>query len=123
MESEEDNGEEGLFAEQDEDMIIEENADASEASELDKEGMVNISPRKEDLRRKAQERVEKLKNLKGHEISGDDLKEKLDVPAYLRKNVVLQNTPHSSENSISKYNLNDDNQILGNNRFLHDNVD
>jgi cell division protein FtsZ len=30
---------------------------------------------------------------------------------------------HSSEKNISRYNLTDDNHILGNNKFLHDNVD
>ena len=35
----------------------------------------------------------------------------------------MDNVPHSSEPLISKYNLNDDNSLLGNNKFLHDNVD
>jgi cell division protein FtsZ len=53
----------------------------------------------------------------------EDLKEKLEVPAYLRKKIDLKEPEHSSENNISKFNLSDDNEILGNNRFLHDNVD
>jgi len=53
----------------------------------------------------------------------EEFKERLDVPAYERKQVKLQNVPHSSESNVSKYNLNEENQILGNNKFLHDNVD
>ncbi|MEM6735505.1 MAG: cell division protein FtsZ [Bacteroidota bacterium] len=75
--------------------------------------------------RLAQERLkrEQLFEGKKFEMATDEFKERLDVPAYKRKKIKLQNTPHSSERSISKYNLNEDNQILGNNKFLHDNVD
>ncbi len=60
---------------------------------------------------------------KKYEMPTDEFKEKLDVPAYERKNVKLQNVPHSSESNVSKFNLTEDNKILGNNKFLHDNVD
>ncbi|MEP1095927.1 MAG: cell division protein FtsZ [Cyclobacteriaceae bacterium] len=60
---------------------------------------------------------------KKFEMATDEFKERLDVPAYERKNVKLKEAPHSSENNISKFNLTEDNQILGNNKFLHDNVD
>lgn len=66
---------------------------------------------------------EELFEGKKFEMAADEFKERLDVPAYERKKVKLQNAPHSSERNISKYNLNEDNQILGNNKFLHDNVD
>lgn len=72
---------------------------------------------------RAHERFEKLKVNRSYNPSHEELKEKLDTPAYQRKNVVLKEPQHSSESSISKYNVNDDNEILGNNRFLHDNVD
>lgn len=75
--------------------------------------------------RLAQERArrEELFEGKKFEMATDDFKERLDVPAYERKKIKLQNTPHSSERNISKFNLTEDNQILGNNKFLHDNVD
>ncbi|NQZ78006.1 MAG: cell division protein FtsZ [Ekhidna sp.] len=75
--------------------------------------------------RLAQERAEReeMFNNKKFEMATDDFKERLDVPAYERKKVKLQNVPHSSERNISKFNLNEENQILGNNKFLHDNVD
>lgn len=72
---------------------------------------------------RAHERFEKLKGNRAFNPTPDELKEKMEVPAYQRKNVVLNEPQHSSEPSISKYNLSDDNEILGNNRFLHDNVD
>lgn len=72
---------------------------------------------------RAHERFEKLKGNRTFNPTPDELKEKLEVPAYQRKNVVLNEPQHSSEPSISKYNLSDENEILGNNRFLHDNVD
>ncbi len=72
---------------------------------------------------RAHERFEKLKGNRSFNPTPEELKEKMEVPAYQRKNVVLNEPQHSSERSISKYNLNDDNEILGNNRFLHDNVD
>lgn len=72
---------------------------------------------------RAHERFEKLKGKRSLNPSPEELKEKMEVPAYQRKNVVLNEPQHSSEPAISKYNLNDENEILGNNRFLHDNVD
>ena len=52
-------------------------------------------------------------------------------PAYKRRGVALDNTPHSSESSVSRYSLNEEENAEGekemklrdNNPFLHDNVD
>ncbi len=74
------------------------------------------------LENEAAKRRERLRRLSS-EISNDAIKEKLEVPAYLRRNVALENVVHSSERNISRFSLNDDNEILGDNRFLHDNVD
>ncbi len=76
-------------------------------------------------------RIEKLISLsKGYgpskpfsELKNDEVNSMFETPAYLRKGKGLEDVPHSSERNISKYNLNDDNEILGNNKFLHDNVD
>jgi cell division protein FtsZ len=84
----------------------------------------HLETKKNALQQQAKDRVEKLNGLKN--VSHDreeDYKDKWETPAYLRRNINLQDVPHSSEKNISKYNLNDDNQILGNNKFLHDNVD
>ena len=53
----------------------------------------------------------------------DDFRTKLNTPAYLRRKVNLENSPKSNEQNISRFTLDDDNDILGNNKFLHDNVD
>ncbi|MEM7108995.1 MAG: cell division protein FtsZ [Bacteroidota bacterium] len=116
---EEDDGEDGLFLDDEFDVIDEDTTDQT----INSEGMMDINSTKERLQKKAKERLEKLRGLNQSEMGADEFKERLDVPAYLRKEVRLQNVPHSSEPHVSKYNLNDDNQILGNNKFLHDNVD
>jgi cell division protein FtsZ len=91
------------------------------------EKMLNdeIEMKRRALELDAQRRFERLKRLSENSWNSttEDYKDKLEVPAYLRKNVNLQDVPHSSERNISKFNLNDDNEILGNNKFLHDNVD
>ena len=81
-----------------------------------------IAEERELMQRRAEERRERLRRMSS-EITSEAIKEKLDVPAYLRRNVSLEKVSHSSERSISRFNLNDDNEILGDNRFLHDNVD
>ncbi len=84
---------------------------------------LSLEEKRNLLLKQAKERSEKLSKVKNYSVSDDEYREKWDVPAYLRKKVKLEVVPHSSEHEISRYNLNDDNQILGNNKFLHDNVD
>ena len=85
---------------------------------------MNLKHKQEMLDMKRRERINKLSGVKAGELRSDrDIKSKLDQPAYTRKKVNLEDVPHSSERHISKFNLNDDNQILGDNKFLHDNVD
>lgn len=76
-------------------------------------------------RRQREEKIEEAKKARQMQeyMNAESFKEKWDVPAYERKKVKLKEVPHSSERNISKFNLTDDNQILGNNKFLHDNVD
>lgn len=92
--------------------------------EVSIEELFETSPNSKQMRL-AQERAEReaMFNSKKFEMATEEFKERLDVPAYERKQVKLQNVPHSSERNISKFNLNEENQILGNNKFLHDNVD
>jgi len=79
--------------------------------------------RQQELKRRSMERIEKLKQLNGGHTNTPESYRQMEVPAYKRKQVKLNDVPHSAEKNISKFNLNDDNQILGNNKFLHDNVD
>ncbi|MCS6822913.1 MAG: cell division protein FtsZ [Cytophagaceae bacterium] len=79
---------------------------------------------KEKLLKQAKERIERLKALNTqHYIDPQEFKQMLDVPAYLRKKIELKDNPHSSDSHQSRFTLGEDNEILGNNKFLHDNVD
>jgi len=92
---------------------------------INEDGMMEHRRTKERLEQQAKERREKLKKGadKGQEMTKEEFKQKWDTPAYLRRGMKMDNVPHSSEPFISRYNLNDDNNLLGNNKFLHDNVD
>ena len=90
---------------------------------INEEGMMEMRKTKQRLEQQAKERRERLKAAKKQEMSKEEFNEKWTLPAYLRRGVKMENVPHSSERFISKYNLNDDNNLLGNNKFLHDNVD
>ncbi|CAN5236826.1 cell division protein FtsZ [soil metagenome] len=81
----------------------------------------------EELQKKAQERIQKLKELSLKLKTPQGLNEMEHEPAYKRRNINLDNVPHSSESQVSRYTLseNDDKkvEIKPNNSFLHDNVD
>jgi cell division protein FtsZ len=117
---EEDEGEESLFAEDDEFQIGKE---ISADQVINEDGMMEVRRTKERLEQQAKERREKLKSARKQEMTKEEFNEKWTLPAYLRRGVKMDNVPHSSEPFISRYNLNDDNNLLGNNKFLHDNVD
>lgn len=115
-----DDGEDGLFRGDDEyDM----SAEAFGDQKINDEGMMELRSTRERLRQQAELRKNKLKEGKKSEMTKEEFSEKWSLPAYMRRGVKMQDVPHSSEPFISKYNLNDDNNILGNNKFLHDNVD
>lgn len=81
----------------------------------------------EEQKKKAQERIEKLKQLSYKLRTPSGLNEMENEPAYKRRNVELENTPHSSESSVSRYTLSEGEdkktELKPNNGFLHDNVD
>jgi len=112
--------EDGLF-EEDEDFKL--GKGVSEDQVINEDGLMELRRTKERLEQQAKERREKLKKGKVHEMTKDEFKQKWEAPAYLRRGVKMDNVPHSSESNISRYSLNDDNGLLGNNKFLHDNVD
>jgi len=76
-----------------------------------------------ELMEQRRRREQMLEGTAKQDISSQNYKDKFDVPAYERKKVTFSKVPHSSERNISRFNLTDDNQILGNNKYLHDNVD
>jgi cell division protein FtsZ len=89
---------------------------------INEEGMMELRTTRDRLQQQARERKEHLKQRK-QEMTKEEFNEKWSLPAYLRRGVKMNDVPHSSEPYISRYNLNEDNSLLGNNKFLHDNVD
>ncbi len=84
----------------------------------------SLNSKKSSLQQQAKERIEKLKGLRDNNNEREgDYRDKWDTPAYIRRNINLQNIPHSSEKNVSRFSLNEENQILGNNKFLHDKPD
>ncbi|MBX2898249.1 MAG: cell division protein FtsZ [Cyclobacteriaceae bacterium] len=116
----EEEGEESLFADDEE---FEVGKEISADQVINEEGMMEVRHTRARLEQQAKERREKLKAGKKQEMTKEDFTDKWTLPAYLRRGVKMDNVPHSSESFISRYNLNDDNNLLGNNKFLHDNVD
>ncbi len=90
----------------------------------------------DDLEGKSSRRMQQLKtshNLlkeKGQKFkeAEDNIDELEDEPAYVRKNIRLRDTEHSSKSKVSKYSLSDDEEdkktkLRSDNAYLHDNVD
>jgi cell division protein FtsZ len=79
-----------------------------------------------DLRKKAIEREQRLRDLSLKLKTPEGLQDLEKEPAYVRRNVSLNKVPASSESHVSRYTLIDEEgktQIKSNNSFLHDNVD
>jgi len=81
----------------------------------------------EEQKKKAQERIEKLKQLSYKLRTPGGLNEMETEPAYKRRNVELEDTPHSSESNVSRYTLSEGEdkktELKPNNGFLHGSVD
>ncbi|MBL7875385.1 MAG: cell division protein FtsZ [Cyclobacteriaceae bacterium] len=120
-ESDEDQGEDSLFLSEDEEFDLGKGVSADQV--INEEGLMEVRRTKARLEEQAHQRREKLKANKKNEMTKEEFNEKWTLPAYLRRGVKMDSVPHSSEPFISRYNLNDDNNLLGNNKFLHDNVD
>jgi cell division protein FtsZ len=85
-------------------------------------------PTADEQMKKAKERLSKLKEMNFKSIVRPDSIAGLEnEPAYKRRNVQLENLPHSSESGISRFTLTENEEkktdIRPNNSFLHDNVD
>ncbi|MDF9801245.1 cell division protein FtsZ [Catalinimonas alkaloidigena] len=86
------------------------------------------SSRRYLMMKEAYERKLKLKGRKS--ISSPDNSEDIfkkedfyNEPAYVRRNIHLYSAPSYNDRNVSRYSLDDDDNIIGNNKFLHDNVD
>lgn len=81
----------------------------------------------EEQMRLYQERRKRLRGLNMKLQSPTDLNELEREPAYKRRNVELEDLPHSSETNLSKYAIFEDEsakpELKKRNPFLHDNID
>lgn len=81
----------------------------------------------EEIQRRANDRIQKLRDISLKLKTPQVLNEMENEPAYKRRNVALNNVPHSSESQVSRFTLTETDEkkaeIRPNNSFLHDNVD
>ena len=93
--------------------------------------VVEDRPPREELAARNKEREQRIRELTMKLKTPSGLTDLESEPAYKRRGVALDNTPHSSESSVSRYSLNEEENAEGekemklrdNNPFLHDNVD
>tara|TARA_R110002049_G_scaffold6899_4_gene41985 strand:+ start:2663 stop:4201 length:1539 start_codon:yes stop_codon:yes gene_type:complete len=101
--------------------------DIEEASDDSMESFKRKSMSDEEQMRRAQERVLKLKSMNLKMKTPGGINDLENEPAYKRRNIRLDSTPHSSESNVSRYTLSEDDDkkttLRPNNSFLHDNVD
>lgn len=86
----------------------------------------NRIPDEEQMKR-SQERILKIKELGLRMKTPSGINDLENEPAYKRRKINLDETPHSSENPISRFTLSNDEEgkprLNDDNSFLHDNVD
>ncbi|MCB0401596.1 MAG: cell division protein FtsZ [Flavobacteriales bacterium] len=86
----------------------------------------NRIPDEEQLKR-SQERVMRIKELGMKMKTPSGINDLEKEPAYKRRKINLNETPHSSESNISRFTLSEDEEgkpkLNDDNSFLHDNVD
>lgn len=88
-------------------------------------------PSREELMSKNKERESRIKELTFKLKTPSGLADLESEPAYKRRDVNLDNVPHSSESQVSRYTLSEEEteegkketKLMDNNSFLHDNVD
>ena len=99
--------------------------DLEDSSKLDEE------KQKEDMKRRTHERINRIKEMQSRLKTADGITDLESQPAYLRRNVNLEDQMHSSETNVSRFTLGEENNdkdkksggLRENNSFLHDNVD
>lgn len=102
--------------------------DVTPEAEKESEGPVytNRIPDEDQLKR-SQERVMKIKELGMKMKTPSGINDLEKEPAYKRRQINLDEVPHSSENNISRFTLSEDEEgkprLNDDNSFLHDNVD
>lgn len=82
-----------------------------------------LSP--EEQQRRTQERLSKIQEYTTKLKKAEGISEFENEPAYVRRNIQLDNSVKSTEDTFSRFGLSEDENgtTLRNNNFLHDNVD
>ncbi|MDX1904103.1 MAG: cell division protein FtsZ [Thermonemataceae bacterium] len=77
------------------------------------------------IQKNRQDREKALKNLSTNYLNDNesDLKEKFNVPTYMRKNIQLKEDTHSSDKKLSKFSIDEDGHIIKNNKFFDEKPD
>lgn len=88
------------------------------------------TPSTEENQDRAQDRINRIREISARLKSPNGISDLENEPAFKRRNVQLDDTPHSSENNVSRYTISEDKTneddrpgLRDNNSFLHDNVD
>ena len=81
----------------------------------------------EEQKKLSAERIRRIKELGGRMKTPSGISELEKEPAYKRRQISLDSIPHSSENTMSRFTLSEDEdgtpKLKEDNSFLHDNVD
>lgn len=101
--------------------------DLEEKVEINQLKPKSVLPQEEQAAR-AKERMERIQSYTAKLKSSTGISDLEKEPAYKRKNIQIDDIPHSSEESMSKFTLSTDGEneygkLKDNNSFLHDNVD
>lgn len=106
---------------------FESRAEEPQIQEQTQPSSLEQSLREEAQLKKSHDRIMKLKALSLKMRSPGGINDLEKEPAYKRRNITLDETPHSSESNVSRYTLSEDSDnktsLKQNNSFLHDNVD
>lgn len=84
----------------------------------------SISP--EEQQKRSQERMSKIQEYTQRLKKADGIQDLENEPAYIRRNIQLDDSKPSEESSASRFSVSkneDGTSLSGNNSFLHDNVD
>ncbi len=87
---------------------------------------INPANSADRLREEAERRSSSIsakKSRGSQNLDPEEFKERLEKPAYERKQLMFFQIPDNSRSEMSRFKLNDDDELLGDNKFLHDNVD
>ncbi len=105
-------------------------SDVTDALKLKPQEVLSDRPSRLELVSRNKEREMRIREFTIKLKTPSGLSELESEPAYTRKKISLDASPHSSESNISRYSLNESTDEngnkkieLGNNPFLHDNVD